>query len=71
MAVQLYIEDSLGERLWVDSDQCKCFVDNIICSVNTTPSPKFDLDSGTRMDPESDIMSIIGEEHKEYLVTNR
>jgi hypothetical protein len=69
--VQVYIEDSLGERLWVDSEHCKCFIDNIICSVNTTPSHNFDMDTGTRIDSDDGIMSIIGEEHKPYLVINR
>ena len=67
----MYIDDSLGERLWVDSDHCKCFIDNIICSVNTTPAHNFDLESGARIDSEGGIMDIIGEEHKPYLVINR
>lgn len=60
---QLYIEDSLGERLWVDSEHCKCFVENIIASVNTKPSPRFDFESGTRTDIE--------EEPPDYLVAPR
>ena len=38
--VKAYIEDSLGERVWVDSDDCKGFVDNIITAFNTKVPPK-------------------------------
>ena len=33
--VQLYIEDSLGERIWVDSDDCKPFVEGILTAFGT------------------------------------
>ena len=33
--VQLYIEDSLGERIWVDSDDCKPFIDGILTAFGT------------------------------------
>ncbi|XP_062914735.1 integrator complex subunit 1 isoform X2 [Mobula hypostoma] len=38
--VKVYIEDSLGERIWVDSPQCKTFVENIQTAFNTKMSPK-------------------------------
>lgn len=38
--LQVYIEDSLGERIWVDSHQCKTFVENIQTAFNTKVSPK-------------------------------
>ncbi|XP_062868566.1 integrator complex subunit 1 [Trichomycterus rosablanca] len=38
--VKVYIEDSLGERIWVDSSQCKTFVDNIQSAFNTKMPPK-------------------------------
>lgn len=38
--VQVYIEDSLGERIWVDSPHCKTFVDNIQTAFNTKMPPK-------------------------------
>ncbi|XP_069784447.1 integrator complex subunit 1 [Narcine bancroftii] len=38
--VKVYIEDSLGERIWVDSPQCKTFVENIQTAFNTKISPK-------------------------------
>ncbi|XP_059835761.1 integrator complex subunit 1 [Hypanus sabinus] len=38
--VKVYIEDSLGERIWVDSPQCKTFVENIQTAFNTKVSPK-------------------------------
>lgn len=37
---QVYIEDSLGERIWVDSPHCKTFVDNIQTAFNTRMPPK-------------------------------
>ncbi|XP_028310866.1 integrator complex subunit 1 [Gouania willdenowi] len=38
--VKVYIEDSLGERIWVDSSQCKDFVDNIQTAFGTKMPPK-------------------------------
>lgn len=37
---QVYIEDSLGERIWVDSSHCKIFVDNIQTAFGTKMPPK-------------------------------
>lgn len=38
--MQVYIEDSLGERIWVDSPHCKTFVDNVQTAFNTKMPPK-------------------------------
>ncbi|KAK2533726.1 Ints1 [Columba guinea] len=38
--VKVYIEDSLGERIWVDSPHCKTFVENIQTAFNTKMPPK-------------------------------
>ncbi|XP_010782649.1 integrator complex subunit 1-like [Notothenia coriiceps] len=38
--VKVYIEDSLGERIWVDSSHCKTFVDNIQTAFGTKMPPK-------------------------------
>eukprot|EP00079_Xenopus_tropicalis_P030398 XP_012826387.1 PREDICTED: integrator complex subunit 1 [Xenopus tropicalis] len=38
--VKVYIEDSLGERIWVDSQHCKTFVDNIQTAFCTKMPPK-------------------------------
>ncbi|XP_048186404.1 integrator complex subunit 1 isoform X1 [Perognathus longimembris pacificus] len=38
--VKVYIEDSLGERIWVDSQHCRTFVDNIQTAFNTRMPPK-------------------------------
>nr|XP_015804103.2 integrator complex subunit 1 isoform X1 [Nothobranchius furzeri]XP_054596128.1 integrator complex subunit 1 isoform X1 [Nothobranchius furzeri] len=38
--VKVYIEDSLGERIWVDSCHCKNFVDNIQTAFSTKMPPK-------------------------------
>jgi integrator complex subunit 1 len=32
---QVYIDDALGERVWVDRADCKGFVDNIVTAFNT------------------------------------
>ena len=40
MYLQVYIEDSLGERIWVDSSHCKNFVDNIQTAFGTKMPPK-------------------------------
>ncbi|MCL4131593.1 UNVERIFIED_CONTAM: hypothetical protein GTU68_040453, partial [Idotea baltica] len=41
--VKAYIDDSLGERLWVDHEDCKGFVDNIVASFKTKIPPKSSL----------------------------
>ncbi|MEQ2170499.1 hypothetical protein GOODEAATRI_000819 [Goodea atripinnis] len=38
--IEVYIEDSLGERIWVDSSHCKTFVDNIQTAFATKMPPK-------------------------------
>ena len=38
--IRAYIDDSLGERLWVDMEECKGFVDNIIAAFQTKMPPK-------------------------------
>ncbi|XP_066544954.1 integrator complex subunit 1 [Amia ocellicauda] len=38
--VKVHIEDSLGERIWVDSPHCKTFVDNIQTAFTTKMPPK-------------------------------
>ena len=36
----MYIDDLLGERVWVDREDCKSFVDNIHTAFPTRSSPK-------------------------------
>ncbi|XP_022672380.1 integrator complex subunit 1-like isoform X2 [Varroa destructor] len=38
--VRAFVEDSLGDRLWVDHEECKCFVDNILTAFKTRMPPK-------------------------------
>ncbi|CAL4082032.1 unnamed protein product, partial [Meganyctiphanes norvegica] len=38
--VRVYIEDSIGERSWVDQEDCKGFVDNIATAFRTKMPPK-------------------------------
>ena len=33
--LKVYIEDAMGERLWVDQPECKLFTDNILTAFNT------------------------------------
>ena len=37
-SLQVYVEDSLGDRVWVDLDQCKNLVDNICTLFQTRPN---------------------------------
>ncbi|KAK7113352.1 integrator complex subunit 1-like isoform X2 [Littorina saxatilis] len=38
--VKVYIDDMLGERVWVDREDCKGFVDNILTAFSTKASAK-------------------------------
>ncbi|KAA0203656.1 hypothetical protein HAZT_HAZT006049 [Hyalella azteca] len=38
--IRAFIDDSLGERVWVDMAECKGFVDNIITAFKTKMPPK-------------------------------
>lgn len=40
------MEDSLGERIWVDSPHCKTFVENIQTAFGTKMPPKSILSHG-------------------------
>lgn len=51
--VKAYIEDSLGERVWVDNDFCKPFVDNILTAFNTKAIPKSLLIPDRLLKPEA------------------
>ena len=37
---QVYIEDSLAERVWIDRDDCKLFVQNVQTAFYTKMPPK-------------------------------
>ncbi|XP_078609542.1 integrator complex subunit 1-like isoform X2 [Branchiostoma floridae x Branchiostoma japonicum] len=43
--VKVFVEDSLGERVWVDNPECKEFVANIQTAFNTKLPPKSGLTS--------------------------
>ncbi|XP_019493101.1 PREDICTED: integrator complex subunit 1 [Hipposideros armiger] len=53
--VKVYIEDSLGERIWVDSPHCKTFVDNIQTAFNTKMPPKSVLLQGEAVRSGGDL----------------
>ncbi|MPC37822.1 Integrator complex subunit 1 [Portunus trituberculatus] len=59
--VRVYIEDSLGERLWVDHEDCRGFVDNIATAFKTKLPPKSllypDVGMGSRQDCPSPPVS--------------
>ncbi|KAK9886100.1 hypothetical protein WA026_014889 [Henosepilachna vigintioctopunctata] len=38
--VKLFVEDAVGDRIWIDNPYCKPFVDNIITAFNTKLPPK-------------------------------
>lgn len=38
--VKLYIDDALGDRVWIDNEECKGFVGNILTGFNTRIPPK-------------------------------
>ena len=37
--VRVYMDDAMGERIWVDHPDCKGFVENIQTAFNTKPPP--------------------------------
>lgn len=41
--VKLYIEDAVNERVWVDMEECKGFVDNVVTAFNTKHPTKSQL----------------------------
>jgi len=59
----------VGQRIWVDNEQCKCFVDNIINSAKTIRSPGIDLDTGTLLDSDDEVIDIT--EQKDYVIFPR
>lgn len=56
----------MGERLWVDHEDCRHFIDNIKASFNTRPSPfvpsDFSDTTGTSTTTETTLPSIDVEE---------
>lgn len=38
--VRVFVDDSLGDRLWVDHEECRCFVENILTAFKTRMPPK-------------------------------
>lgn len=85
--VKLYIEDALGERVWVDHEECKGFTDNILTGFNTRHPPKSalqhelsvlaprDCHSPSTMDDEdsgTSLIQLVGDKDKsEFTVSPR
>jgi integrator complex subunit 1 len=40
MYFQLYVEDSLGDRVWVDHEDCAGFVSNLLTAINSRIPPR-------------------------------
>lgn len=38
--VKVYVEDSLGDRVWVDNEHCRSFVENIWTAFGTKTAPR-------------------------------
>ena len=36
--VRVYVEDALGDRIWVDNEHCRTFIDNILTAFGTKMS---------------------------------
>ena len=36
----MYLDDAAGDRLWVDSEECRPFVDNVVTAFGTRLAPK-------------------------------
>lgn len=50
MFIKAFIDDSLSERNWIDSEMCKEFVQNIILAFHTKIIP-FSFESKNRIQP--------------------
>lgn len=76
---QLFVEDSLGERLFVDQESCKSFVDNIMTAFSSKSVPTLEMEGRPELadDPEAVSLSTgpsssMAKEYYEYIpVTNR
>ncbi|XP_043246405.1 integrator complex subunit 1-like isoform X1 [Amphibalanus amphitrite] len=40
MFVRVYLDDAAGDRLWVDSEECRPFVENVLTAFGTRLAPK-------------------------------
>ena len=59
--VKVYIEDAIGERVWVDHPDCKGFIENI-CTAFDTKMPSSNLFFSQASKPPSDSASGPGRE---------
>lgn len=69
--VKVYVEDSLGEHIWVDREECKEFVENILTAFNTKSPPKNKIlsaaegnKSGEQSGNSSPSLSVCEDEEK-------
>ncbi|KAF5278356.1 hypothetical protein FQA39_LY05845 [Lamprigera yunnana] len=55
--VKVYVEDALGDRIWIDNLYCKAFVDNIVTAFSTKQPPKVLFTSETWLSTGRDTSS--------------
>lgn len=49
--LQVYLDDSLGDRMWVDQAECRTFVENVLTAFGTKlPKNMFQVDPGAKPD---------------------
>ncbi|CAH1794337.1 unnamed protein product [Owenia fusiformis] len=58
--IKVFLEDSIGERVWVDREDCKGFVENIQTAFNTRMPPKSTLLSFGDIKDQSGSPSRVG-----------
>ena len=53
--VRVYVEDALGDRIWVDNEHCRGFVDNILTAFGTkVPSHNRQIDTAQSKVPQAE-----------------
>jgi integrator complex subunit 1 len=50
---KVYVEDALGDRVWVDSDACQLFVNSILTAFWTKKNPKAMTRQGSDPGPKT------------------
>ncbi|KAK7506750.1 hypothetical protein BaRGS_00002225 [Batillaria attramentaria] len=60
--VKVYLDDSLGERVWVDREDCRGFVDNIQTAFKTKQPPRYLLVGGLEPSSGSPVQGLFEED---------
>ena len=56
---QVFVDDALGDRSWVDNEQCKSFVDNILTAFGTVLPSKQSAQSAA--EKTKGVLAVSGE----------